>query len=41
MYKYEELELEIIMFRNEDIVTLSLEDVDPEASDDVAGDFEW
>lgn len=41
MQKYEELEFEMIMFQNEDIVTLSLEDVDPGASDDAAGDFEW
>ena len=41
MKEYHELELKIIMAQKEDIVTLSLGDVAPDASDDAAGDFEW
>ena len=41
MRNYEKLQLNVILFQNEDIVTLSLEDVAPDASDDAAGDFEW
>lgn len=41
MRKYEEFQLNVILFQEEDIVTLSLEDVAPGASDDAVGDFEW
>jgi hypothetical protein len=41
MKKYEVLEWKIILLQQNDIVTLSLEDIPPDASDDAVGDFEW
>ena len=41
MQKYDELKLKVVTYFNKDVLTLSLEDVDPGASDDAVGDFEW
>ena len=41
MRKYEELELKIKIMACDEVLTLSLENVGPDASDDFVGDFEW